>query len=59
MVTDGVLGEAAAWQSRPLEPINAPPSAEAALAGLDAFAESEWGRKFPTWSRPGGGRGTG
>jgi putative transposase len=43
----------ASWKDRKplaaaLRPIYAAASAEAALAALDAFAESEWGRKFPT-----------
>jgi transposase-like protein len=31
-----------------LRPIYTAPSAEAAAAGLDAFAQGPWGRKFPT-----------
>ena len=43
----------ASWKDRKalaaaLRPIYAAASAEAALAALDAFADSEWGRKFPT-----------
>ena len=43
----------ASWKDRKplaaaLRPIYAAASAEAALAALDAFEESEWGRKFPT-----------
>jgi transposase-like protein len=43
----------ASWKDRKplaaaLRPIYAAASAEAAFAALDAFAESEWGRKFPT-----------
>jgi transposase-like protein len=43
----------ASWKDRKalaqaLRPIYAAVSAEAAAAALDAFAESEWGRKFPT-----------
>jgi putative transposase len=43
----------ASWKDRKqlaaaLRPIYAAVSAEAALAALDAFADSEWGRKFPT-----------
>ncbi len=42
----------ASWKDRKklaaaLRPIYAAPSAEAALAALDAFEASEWGRKFP------------
>src|ERR1700676_3491535 len=43
----------ASWKDRKplaaaLRPIYAAASAEAALAALDAFADGEWGRKFPT-----------
>ncbi len=43
----------ATWKDRKalaaaLRPIYAAPSAEAALAALDAFEDGEWGRKFPT-----------
>lgn len=43
----------ASWKDRKLlakalRPIYAAASAEAAEAGLDAFADGEWGRKFPT-----------
>lgn len=43
----------ASWKDRKtladaLRPIYAAASAEAALAALDAFEDSEWGRKFPT-----------
>jgi len=43
----------ASWKDRKalaqaLRPIYAAASAEAAAAALDAFADSEWGRKFPT-----------
>jgi putative transposase len=43
----------ASWKDRKplakaLRPIYAAASAEAAEAALDAFADSEWGRKFPT-----------
>jgi putative transposase len=43
----------ASWKDRKplaaaLRPIYAAASAEAALAALDAFEASEWGRKFPT-----------
>ena len=43
----------ASWKDRKalaaaLRPIYAAPSAEAALAALDAFEDGEWGRKFPT-----------
>ena len=43
----------ASWKDRKplaaaLRPIYAAASAEAALAELDAFEDSEWGRKFPT-----------
>jgi putative transposase len=43
----------ASWQDRKmlakaLRPIYAAASAEAAEAALDAFADGEWGRKFPT-----------
>jgi len=43
----------ASWKDRKplaaaLRPIYAATSAEAALAALDAFADGEWGRKFPT-----------
>jgi putative transposase len=43
----------ASWKDRKalaaaLRPIYAAPSAEAALAALDAFEEGEWGQKFPT-----------
>jgi transposase-like protein len=43
----------ASWKDRKalaqaLRPIYVAVSAEAAQAALDAFAESEWGRKFPT-----------
>jgi putative transposase len=43
----------ASWKDRKplaqaLRPIYAAASAEAAAAALDAFAEGEWGRKFPT-----------
>ena len=43
----------ASWKDRKalataLRPLYAAASAEAALAALDAFAESEWGHKFPT-----------
>jgi putative transposase len=43
----------ASWKDRKqlaaaLRPIYAAVSVEAALAALDAFAASEWGRKFPT-----------
>src|SRR5271167_5106352 len=43
----------ASWKDRKplakaLRPIYAAASAEAAQAALDAFADSEWGRKFPT-----------
>jgi transposase-like protein len=43
----------ASWKDRKplaqaLRPIYAAASAEAAEAALDAFAEGEWGRKFPT-----------
>jgi len=43
----------ASWKDRKplaaaLRPIYAAPSAEAALAALEAFEDSEWGRKFPT-----------
>jgi len=43
----------ASWKDRKplaaaLRPIYAAASAEAALAALDAFENSEWGRKFPT-----------
>jgi transposase-like protein len=43
----------ASWKDRKplaqaLRPIYAASSAEAAAAALDAFAEGEWGRKFPT-----------
>ena len=43
----------ASWKDRKplaaaLRPIYAAASAEAALAALDGFEESEWGRKFPT-----------
>jgi len=43
----------ASWKDRKplaqaLRPIYAAASAEAAEVALDAFAESEWGRKFPT-----------
>ena len=43
----------ASWKDRralaaALRPIYAAPSAEAAEAALDAFADGEWGRKFPT-----------
>jgi len=43
----------ARWKDRKalaaaLRPIYAAPSAEAALAALDAFEDGEWGRKFPT-----------
>jgi transposase-like protein len=43
----------ASWKDRKplaaaLRPVYAAASAEAALAALDAFAEGEWGRKFPT-----------
>jgi transposase-like protein len=49
----------ASWKDRKtlaaaLRPIYAAASAEAALAALDAFADGEWGRKFPTvaaWRR--------
>jgi transposase-like protein len=42
----------ASWKDRKklaaaLRPIYAAPSAKAALAALDAFEDSEWGRKFP------------
>jgi putative transposase len=43
----------ATWKDRKalaaaLRPIYAAPSAEAALAALDAFEDGEWGQKFPT-----------
>ena len=43
----------ASWKDRKalataLRPVYAAASAEAALAALDAFEESEWGHKFPT-----------
>jgi transposase-like protein len=43
----------ASWKDRKplaaaLRPIYAAAGAEAALAALDAFADGEWGRKFPT-----------
>jgi transposase-like protein len=43
----------AGWKDRKklaaaLRPIYAAASAEAAVAALDAFADGEWGRKFPT-----------
>jgi len=43
----------ASWKDRKmlaaaLRPIYAAASAEAALVALDAFADGEWGRKFPT-----------
>jgi putative transposase len=43
----------ASWKDRKplaaaLRPIYAAPNAEAALAALDAFADGDWGRKFPT-----------
>jgi transposase-like protein len=43
----------ASWKDRKalaaaLRPIYAAPSAEAALAALDAFEAGEWGQKFPT-----------
>jgi putative transposase len=43
----------ASWKDRKalaaaLRPIYAAPSAEAALAALDAFEDGEWGQKFPT-----------
>jgi transposase-like protein len=43
----------ASWKDRKplaaaLRPIYAAANAEAALAALDAFADGEWGRKFPT-----------
>jgi putative transposase len=43
----------ASWKDRKplaaaLRPIYAAASAEAALAALDAFEDSDWGRKFPT-----------
>jgi len=43
----------ASWKDRKplaaaLRPIYAAASAEAALMALDAFEDSEWGRKFPT-----------
>ena len=43
----------ASWKDRKmlakaLRPIYAAANAEAALAALDAFEDSEWGRKFPT-----------
>jgi putative transposase len=43
----------ASWKDRrqlaaALRPIYAAATAEAALAALDAFEDSEWGRKFPT-----------
>ncbi len=43
----------ASWKDRralaaALRPIYAAPSAEAALAALDAFEGGEWGQKFPT-----------
>lgn len=43
----------ATWKDRKalaaaLRPIYAAPSAEAALAALDAFEVGEWGQKFPT-----------
>ena len=50
----------ASWKDRKplaaaLKPIYQAASAEAAAAALDAFAQSEWGRKFPTvaamWQR--------
>lgn len=54
-VTDAVVEEVAAWQSRPLEalaaavkPIYTAPSAEAAEAALHAFESGEWGRRYPT-----------
>jgi transposase-like protein len=52
----------ASWKDRKLlaaalRPIYAAANAEAALAALDAFEDSEWGRKFPTvaaaWRRAG------
>jgi len=42
-VTDGRKGLAAA-----LKPIYQAASAEAALAELDTFEQSDWGKKFPT-----------
>ncbi|TDN69734.1 mutator family transposase [Paraburkholderia sp. BL10I2N1] len=50
----------ASWKDRKplaaaLKPIYQAPTAEAAAAALDTFAQSEWGRKFPTvaamWQR--------
>ncbi len=43
----------ASWKDRKtlaaaIRPIYAAASAEAAEAALDAFAEGEWGQKFPT-----------
>jgi len=43
----------ASWKDRKalaeaLRPIYAAPSADAALAALDAFEDGEWGQKFPT-----------
>jgi putative transposase len=45
--------DCASWKDRKplaaaLRPIYAAASAEAALAALDAFEDSDWGRKFPT-----------
>lgn len=44
-VTDAVLDEARAWQSRPLEAIYPSVSADEAAVELDAF-ETEWGEKY-------------
>ncbi|ONY76881.1 hypothetical protein A8F36_20385, partial [Burkholderia cenocepacia] len=46
----------ASWKDRrglaaAIKPIYAAPSAEAAQAELDAFADGPWGQKFPTVSR--------
>jgi transposase-like protein len=41
-----------------LKPIYQAVSAEAAEAALEAFAEGEWGQRFPTVARRGAGRGS-
>jgi transposase-like protein len=45
---DNVVRNKAVYLAQALRPIYAAVSAEAAEAALDAFAEGDWGRKFPT-----------
>lgn len=54
-ITDEVLSEVEQWQKRGLEAIYQATDADAAQSALHAFADSEWGKKFPTvadmWKR--------